>query len=419
MDFEVDGVYSNRIGNIGGVMPIYKYKALTESGVVITGEEASVSDEVLAQELERKGLLLQHVKEKRSISLNTLSKQNVKPQELLLFNQEFIALVKAGLPIAQALELTADRPGQLQLSQILRRVLDEVQVGVAISDACSQHSEVFDSLYLSALKTGERTGDIVSVLQRYQSYLRRKIALGKKIKHALTYPLFLMVTLVIVLGLMFAFVMPRFVKMYGDFEAELPYPTQVLMGITENLHIYVPVIAVLFFVLWGGYQIWVSSVSGRILMDEVKERLPLIGELVRQHAIAQMTRTLSTLLAGGTNLLDAMHATRSSMSNKSYASRMDTAIQEVVAGVSLSGSFTKAKLLTSTAIKMIEAGEASGSLSELLADVAEYYEESVEYQITKITSLVEPALMLLMGIMVGGIIVVMYLPIFSMANIIQ
>lgn len=399
-------------------MPVFNYKALTTSGRTVFGEGAATTPDELSRELADRGLLVQRVRRKRG-GLRLLARRGVSGEEFLLFNQEFMALLRAGLTVPEVLAMTAERPDQPVLRNTLLRVLEEVRRGNLLSQACARHPEVFDTLYLSALETGEKTGDTASVLAGYHEYLKRRIAMGKQISHALAYPAFLLVTLFAILGVLFTFVLPRFVAMYADFDAKLPLPTRVLLNFVQHLYIYGPVAVGIIAAAWFGFRTWVRTPAGRESLDALKTGLPVLGGMSRVHAVAQTTRTLSTLLHGGTPLVDAMQTTANAVGNKAFGHRLLAARQRVLDGQNLARAMQEEDLLPGTAVKMVEAGEASGNLEGLLADIASYYEENLEHSLTRMTALIEPALMLLMGIMVGGIIIVMYLPIFSMANIVQ
>lgn len=400
-------------------MPVFTYKALSEQGGTLNGEEAAESVEALALELQGRGLLVQEVRRKRGSGIRIFQRRRVRAEEFLLFCQEITALLKAGLTVTDALSLAAVRPSQPMMRHVLQRLTEDIRGGIQFSTACERHPEVFDALFVSSLKTGEKTGDLVSVLKRYQAFLKRKIALNKKLAQALAYPAFLLVTLAVVLGVLFAFVMPRFIEMYADFDAELPAATRFLLGLVEHLLETVAIASAV--ALLGGltYRGWAATEHGRVRMDEFKTRVPFLGGFVQELAVAQVARTLATLLTGGMGLVDAMRTTTRTISNRAYAQRLAIATQSVIEGRSLSDAFKAADVMPSTAAKMVEAGEASGQLGELLAEVAGFYEENVEYRLTRMMALIEPALMLLMGVLVGGIIIVMYLPVFSIANVIQ
>ena len=399
-------------------MPVYQYSALTDRGVSASGEQAATSVEALRAELVQRGLLVQSIRPQRA-GLRLFRRRHVNPEDFQLFNQEFMALARAGLTIPDALALASNRPDSPTLGSILQRVLEDVRGGALFSEACARHPDAFEGLYVAALRTGEKTGNLAEVLGRYQDYLKHRVALRKKISQALAYPVFLLIALVVILAILFVFVMPRFVAMYADFGAELPWPTRALIGMVEYFYIVGPILFGLGAAGWYGWRRWTATEKGRLWVDSLRERIPYISDIARIVAAAQLARSLSTLLAGGTPLVEAMRTARESLTNRAYGLRLEQATRQVVEGGSLANAVRQTNLMPATAVRMIEVGEASGGLDGMLGEVARFYEEILGTRLTRIMSLVEPMIMLLMGLFIGGIIIVMYLPIFHMADVIK
>jgi type IV pilus assembly protein PilC len=398
-------------------MPLFIYTAFTDQGVRLTGEAAAGSEQALRTELAGRGLLVRELRPKRAGF--GLPARRIRPEEFALFNQEFMALTRAGLTIPDALALAAHRPDSPALGSILVRVHDDVRNGVPLSDACARHPEAFERLYLTTLRTGEKTGDLARVLARYQEYLRHRVALRKKLSQALAYPTFLLLALAVILVVLFVFVMPRFVAMYADLGADLPWPTRVLLSVVEHLYIVVPAIVAVVVAVVFGWRRLTATEAGRRQVDVIKERLPYIGGLARIVAAAQLARSLSTLLAGGTPLVEALQTASGSLGNQVYIDRLGQVTQQVIEGGSLAKAVRNTQLMPEMAARMIEVGEASGGMEAMLAEVAQFYEETLDSRLTRIMTLIEPLLMLLMGVLIGGIIIVMYLPVFHMADIIK
>jgi type IV pilus assembly protein PilC len=399
-------------------MPVYTYTALAENGTRIQGEESALSELTLREDLARRGFMAQELRLKRS-GFGLPSRKRIKPESFLLLNQEFTALLRAGLPIPEALRLAADRPDSPQLSQVLRQVEEAVRGGLSLSEACALHSEVFDGLYLAALRTGEKTGSLPQVLAKYQVNLRHRVELMRKVGHALAYPAFLLVTLLVILSVLFVFVLPRFVALYADFGAQLPAPTRALIGVVEMMPYVAPLLVLLGF---GGWIFWLRLLRDeamRIRIDIFKERMPLLGGIYQHTASAQLARTLGTLLSGGTTLVEAMQITAESLPNRYRAKLLNEVRRQVMEGVSLAAAMASTRIMTSTAVKMIEVGEAGGGLEDMLTEVAVFHEEALSNSLTRMMSLIEPILMLLMGVFVGGIIIVMYLPIFYIVDVVK
>lgn len=399
-------------------MPLYSYIALAQNGALIVGESAAASPEILQTELQNLGLRAQRIRIKRNW-MKMWRRSTVRAEQFLQLVQELLSLMRAGLPLPEVLALAADRPAEPVLGQVLNRVLKDVRSGMLLSQACAVHPDIFDGLFIAALKTGEKTGELPAVLTRYQEFLRRQVALRKKISQALAYPIFLLVTLLVILGVMFAFVMPRFVSMYANFDAKLPAPTQWLLAAVAHFPLIVLACGLIVVLALFGWRSFSTNPAGRLRIDQWKLRAPLIGDATRTASIAQFSRSLATLLAGGTPLVEALRTVQESFPNRAFALRVVDVADRVTQGESLAKAVRVAGLMPETAIKMIQVGEASGGLDRMLAEVAQFYEDVLEGRLAKIMALVEPALVLMMGLMIGGIIIVMYLPIFNLAEVIR
>ncbi len=400
-------------------MPVYVYKALTSSGSTVTGELAAHSTDELRHLLAGKGMMMQNARPVRLRGWQLLPQKSVKRQELLLFNQEFIALLRAGIPIPAILEMLEQRPAQPVLRRVIARVLEDVRKGVPLSQACAEHSEVFDSLYFTSLKMGEQSGKLANALQRYQQYLKLRLAMQKKVQQAMAYPAFLLITLVVMLIVLFTFVMPRFVSMYADFGAQLPAPTRALMHVVEHIYIYLPILMGVLLLMFAAYRFWVATDGGKLQRDKLVLRLPLFRHIVKMNIAGQLSRMLATLLSGGMPLVEAMATVAESVNNRVYAQGLWQARKQVTEGVPLHQAMAELELFEPTTLKIIQAGETAGNLDEMLAEVADYQEEVLEHQLSRLMAFIEPALMLLMGVFIGGIIIAMYLPIFSVAEVVK
>ncbi len=399
-------------------MPIYVYKALTSEGRELVREAAAPNEEELKLELERQGLLLKGVRQKR-MTFFSLSGQRVKPEDFLQCNQELITLLKAGLTIPEALDLSSDRPDSPVLTTTLKRILQEVKTGNPLSEVCAKYPLIFDGLYLSTLKTGEKTGDLASPLLRYQEYLKQKISLQSKVSQAMVYPFFLLMVLVGVMTLLFTFVMPRFAALYSDFNATLPLPTRILMGVIHHLPVVSVLAAGVALAAWIGFKAWTAGEKGRYWMDEAKQHMPLVDRFTQPFMVSQLTRTLSTLLSGGAPLTEALRVSRDALSNVAYAARLDRVIQRVLEGEGFSQSMGAENMVPRSAVKLIEVGEASGQLEAMLEEIAHSSERILENRVQRLMVLIEPVFILLTGLLIGTVIVVMYLPIIHLTDIVK
>ena len=400
-------------------MPVFTYKAIEINGTVITGEVAASTRADVEEILRNKGVLLQEIKRKRESFTFSAQAKKVKGNEVLLFCYEFVALLKSGVSITETIATTASNHDNPVFKQKLLAVLEDIKAGEQPSSAFEKYSEIFDALFISAIKTGEKTGNIIHALQRYTQFLKRKLAFTKKVKQSLAYPLFLLFTLFAVMALLFTFVMPRFTSMYEGFGAELPYATRVVLALVEDIHIVALVLGLIVFGLFFIHRYITGSRAGRDYIDRMKIKMPLIGGIVLDYTVIQLTSTLSTLLQSGLNLVESLKMTSKTISNKHFANKIDVITNHVIEGQSFSEALAAQKIVPANTQKMIEAGEGSGQLPDLLNDIMVYYEENLDYKLSRLTTLIEPIIMLFIGVLVGGIIVVMYLPIFSMADIVK
>lgn len=400
-------------------MPLFHYTAIVPDGSTVSGQAMSASKSTLIEELAARRLLVQRVKLLQDGPLKWVRRMQPKPETMLVFVQEFVALLRAGLTVPESLNLVADQPNHPAFSRVLEGILDEVQKGKSLSAACEQYPGVWDGLLLSALRTGERTGDLASALGHYLEFLRRRVAMRRKVVQALTYPVFLLVALAVILVVLFLVVLPRFVQLYTDMGAELPFATGVLISAIKNFEL----LGAVSMLLGGGGWLLLKHLRRKeefkCRVDKLKLSVPLFGKMETTAQVSQVARTLAMLLAGGTPLIEALRVTADSLSNREQARRLGAATARIMGGSRLADAFSAEDIMPKPALKMVMVGEASGSLDTMLAEVGRFYDEQLEHVLTRVMSTVEPALMLLVGTLVGGVIIVMYLPIFSIAEVIQ
>lgn len=398
-------------------MPIYRYKVLSESGAITTGESLSSSKDELMRDLVAQGYRVQHISNHRAWT-KPWKNTSISKTQLFLFVNELLSLLKAGLPVAEALELTSERHGEPTLEKVIVNALNAIRSGASLSEAFSMHKDKLDELLISVLKTGEKSGNLPAALEQYLIYLSSRIKLYKKFKQALSYPLFLLMSLLAILGVMFFFVMPRFASMYENFGAALPMPTQMLMDITSNI----PLISIIVVVLASLSVITLRSLKNnppfKRRAEEITFSLPLIGNTLDLSSVAQISRSLAILVSSGTPLVESLRSTREFTSSTIYASRILNVEESVLRGSSLANAVSEACLMPKTAVKLIRAGEASGNLGAMLSEVADYYHEMLESRLEHIMTLIEPLFILIMGLIVGAVIIIMYLPIFKLAEVV-
>ncbi|MFP4466071.1 MAG: type II secretion system F family protein [Candidatus Goldiibacteriota bacterium] len=399
-------------------MPVYIYRGILDTGEEIKGEIAAENPDAARNELAEKGMFVKKtaIKQKKTFFFGA---GRVGAEEILFFAKELAALIKAGLTVPEAVSLTCRRPGSRTMEHILKRVNTDIRKGVHLSAACAAHTNVFDSLFISALKTGEMTGCLAAPLEKYAVFLEKKTALAKKVSQAAAYPIFLLIIMALIITVLFSYVMPRFAVLYAGFDAELPGFTGFLFHIADNFFVYAGSAAV-FFIVMSVVGVKIKDKKFfREFFDRLKINNPLTGQTAVFLEYERTARTMAMLLSGGTPLVDAMEAAKDSVKNSIFAQRLDRVITRVKGGDQFSEAARSEKLFSETAAGLLNTGEASGSLENMLSETAAYYERRIDYRMSRIMSLVEPAMILAAGVLVGAVVVMMYLPVFKIAEIIR
>jgi type IV pilus assembly protein PilC len=392
-------------------MPLFIYKAVREDGTSFTEEAMAADAAELRRDLEGRGYLVLSLAKKK-----TTLRRGASTKDFLLFNQEFATLVKAGLPILQALEILHKRTEKPGFRSALESIIHDIKGGTALSDAMASHPTYFSPLYTATVRAGEKSGALVDVLKRFITYQKKMIAVMSKLKLSLAYPAFLVVALAAVLMLFFLYVIPNFTKMYSDQSGHLPALTMFLISFTNVLTDFAPLILAGFVALGIALSLWRKTAAGRTALDGMKLRIPLLRALITQYLLAQITRTLATVLRGGIPLVQALETTSGVINNKVMAAKLSEVRTLVTEGVSLAVAFERTRLAPDMTVRMIEVGESSGDLPEMLEDVADFYDQEVENRLTAITTMIEPVLMLTMGLVMAVIVIALYLPIFEMGS---
>jgi type IV pilus assembly protein PilC len=391
-------------------MPLYTYKAMREDGTSVSDEVLATDGEELRQDLEARGYLVTSLQEKKL----GLGSARGSAKDFLIFNQEFATLIKAGLPIVQSLEILQKRTEKPGFNAALASILHDIRSGSALSDAMASHPAYFSPLYAATVRAGEKSGALVEVITRFIAYQKKMLAIKRKLVTALAYPAFLVTALGAVLMLFFLYIIPNFTQMYGDQGGSLPFLTTLLVSFTSVLTTYAPFIFSGIIAAGFGIYFWQRTPGGKTALDGFVLRIPLVRTLVTQYILAQLTRTLSAVLRGGIPLVEALNTTAGVITNTVISRRLTDARQQVIEGVSLAGAFERTRIAPDMTVRMIEVGESSGDLPQMLEDVAEFYDQEVENRLGLLTTMIEPVLMLTMGIVIAVIVVALYLPIFEM-----
>ncbi len=404
-------------------MAVFAYRAARADGTTFDGEIEGDDEQLVRARLEAEGLLVFRLARRGArlgvpgLSVGRWGKLPL--QEFLVFNQELLALIKAGLPVLRVWDLLIDRTQRVSFREALQAIRQDIRGGASASEALAKHPGYFSDLYLATIRAGEQSGNLAEVLERYIAYLKLMIGLRQKVTKALAYPAFLVIVGIAVVGFLLSYVMPTFVSVYGENAASLPAATRALIALIEMGKAQVVPTAILMAAAVVVGRAWYQTPAGRLVVDRQLLRLPVIGPILVQHHTIQLTRTLATVLAGGTPLVEALETSRGAVSNRFVARGLASAVGEIREGSTLAAAIERPQILPKLAIEMLSVGEETGSLEPMLRDVAEFYEGDLDVRLSQLTTWIEPVLLLIMGILVGGIVIIMYLPIFQMAGTVQ
>jgi len=345
-------------------------------------------------------------------------RKSVNLEKFLVFNQQFVTLIKAGLPILQGLDLLADKLTDEKLGRHVRAVRDEVKTGTVLSDAFARQ-HVFPSIYVTSVLAGEKSGSLAEVLERYITYQRLTLSLRKKLLVSLLYPAVLLILVTCLIVFLVTYVVPNFASLYSSMEAKLPAATRILIAVGTTARNYVLFGFALLLFLIGAAFVWSRRPSSQETLDRVKMRMPLVGEVWTKYQVAQLSRVLGTLLVGGIPLVQGLETAGRSLGSLLLKKVLDRTAVLVREGKPLSSSLASSGIVPPLAVDMMQVGESTGALPQMLTSVAEFYEDDVSTRMTALLSLIEPAIMIFMGIFVAFVLVALYLPIFSLADTIR
>ena len=385
------------------------------NGRVYSHVEAAGTQAEARQKLADRGLYVYSVENRSGVISGMLQRSNARQvggSDFLILNQQFNTLIKAGLPILRALDLLTDRAATPRLRPIISQVRDRVREGKSLSEAVSE-AGVFSKVYSTAILAGEKSGNLSGVLDFYIAYQKVSTGVRKKILATLVYPVLLVVVASLVVTYLVAFVVPKFGALYRDMNVELPTATRILIALTVDYRLLILGILAGLVVVASGIFFWSRSEEGGAVFDRLKFRLPLIGDTSLKFQVAQFCRTLATLLTGGTPLVAGLQTAADAMDSPLLRGSITRATQMVREGDSLNAALAAAEIMPALALDMIEVGESSGALAPMLTSVAEFYEEEVNLKLSAMVALIEPAILIFMGLLVAFILISLYLPIFS------
>ncbi len=393
---------------------IFEWEGKDKNGKLIRGEMRAGGEAVVNASLRRQGILVTKVKKRR-----TAGGRSIKQKDIAIFTRQLATMMKAGVPLLQAFDIVARGSTNPKLTRLLNEVRNDVETGTSLSAAFRKHPLHFDALYCNLVEAGETGGILEALLDRLAIYQEKTMAIKSKIKSALMYPIAVMVVAFVVLTVIMIFVIPAFKDVFSSFGADLPAPTLFVIALSE---FFVKWWWAIFGLLGGGlyffFQTWRRSEPMQAMMDRLLLKLPIFGVLVEKSVIARWTRTLSTMFAAGVPLVEALDSVGGASGNAVFAQATEQIQKDVSAGSALTTSMQSTHVFPTMVLQMASIGEESGSLDHMLGKAAEFYEDEVDEMVKGLSSLMEPLIIVILGGLIGGIVVSMYLPIFKLGAVV-
>jgi type IV pilus assembly protein PilC len=373
--------------------------------------------------LQAQKLIVIEVKEEEQSALKELLrklnpfKPSVSAKELVLFSRQFSTLVTAGVPIVQGLTILIDQAETPYFKSVISKLREDIEQGISITDSMRKHPKAFTELYVSMIKAGEVGGILDTILERLSTYLEAAEELKGKVKSAMVYPAVISCVAGGITLFLLIFVIPTFKTIFSSFGAELPLPTRILIGLSNILRHYILVVLAAPFAIFWGFNRFQNTVKGAFVIDTIALKLPLFGILIKKVSIAKFARTLGTLIKSGVPILQALDTVAKTSGNKVVEKAINSARDSIREGERMAEPLRKTGVFPAMVVQMIAIGEETGSLDTMLNKIADFYDQEVDAAVKGLTSMIEPLIMVVMGVLVGGIVMAMFMPMFEMGNL--
>jgi type IV pilus assembly protein PilC len=400
-------------------MPKYYYTGVTSNGKQVKGEILASDRNEVASLLRKKKLRPISIKPQMlEINLN-LFQERIKLQDVSRFTRQFAAMTSAGLPLVQCLDILGSQTENKRLAVAIRTSSADIQGGSTLADALAKHPAAFNGLYCNMVAAGEASGSLDTVLTRLADYQEKSESLRRKIKGAMTYPVIVLCVAIVAAVAMLAFVVPTFAQMFTDMGGQLPLPTRICMGISSFLQHYFLLIILVVSGSVVALVYYNKTDTGKFRIDSLKLHIPVFGDLERKSSIGRFSQTLSTLLSSGVTIIDALGITAKTAGNKVLEKGILRTLEKITGGLSIADPLRETRIFPPMVIHMVAVGERTGDLAEMLKKIAEFYTEEVDAAVDALTSVIEPIMIISVGLLVGGILISMYLPMFDMIGTIK
>jgi type IV pilus assembly protein PilC len=399
-------------------MPVYLWKGKDRHNKSKKGEMEAPSEDVVHSELARRKITSAKVKKKPKDLFENVSfmQPKVKPSDVIIFCRQFSTMIDAGLPIIQCLDILYAQNDNKTFKKMLKDVKSNVESGQTLAEAMRKYPKQFDDLFVNMIAAGEAGGILDMILRRLSSYLEKAAKLKSKIKGGMTYPLVTIVIAIVVVAIIMIFVIPVFEEMFSGLGSALPTATQIVVKLSRAIksNIFYIIGGIVIFIY--AFRRFYRTEKGKVLMDDFVLKLPLFGDLIRKAAVAKFTRTTGTMLSSGVAILDALEIVAKTAGNKTIEKAVLDTRTAIAEGRTMSDPLAESGVFPSMVCQMIAVGESTGALDAMLTKIADFYEEEVDQAVENLTALIEPFMIVFLGVVIGGLVVSMYLPIFKMAG---
>ncbi|HEU5154677.1 MAG TPA: type II secretion system F family protein [Gemmatimonadales bacterium] len=401
-------------------MPVYEYTARNAAtGQIMKGQLDVPSKDDVVKHIKQQKMIMVNIREQPKKISFSLKRKGVATRDIVIFTRQFATMINAGLPLVQSLDILAKQTENPALAEVTRQVVYDVESGHTLADAFSKHPKAFTDLYVNMVAAGEAGGILDTILLRLATFLEKNDALIRKVKGAMVYPGVIFTVAAVAVAVLLIFVIPTFQAMFASVNLELPLPTRIVIGASQLLINYwwliLAVIAAAVFAIRRYY----ATDDGKKRIDQMLLNAPVLGDLLRKSAVSRFTRTLGTLISSGVSILDGLEITAKTAGNRVIHDAVMASRQSIAGGETIAAPLEKSKVFPPMVISMIAVGEQTGGLDEMLSKIADFYDDEVDVAVGALLSLMEPIMIVVLGVIVGGMVVAMYLPIFDMVNAVQ
>ena len=402
-------------------MPVYQWVGKNRKDEVQKGEIDAVSEEAVKAQLERQRITPTKVKKKPKDLFENVAflQPKVKQRDVILFARQFSTMIDAGLPIIQCLDILYSQQGNATFKKMLKEIKESVEGGATLAEALKKFPKQFDSLFVNMIAAGEAGGILDGILRRLAAYMEKAAKLKAQVKGAMTYPIVTLIIAVLVLAVILVFVIPVFEEMFADFGGELPIPTQIVVAMSDMVKSKIVYIIIGLFLFTIAFKKFHGTEKGRDFVDKMLLKIPVFGDLLRKVAVAKFTRTMGTMLASGVAILEALDIVAKTAGNKTVEKAIYSVRKGIAEGRTMADPLAQSGVFPSMVCQMISVGESTGALDAMLGKIADFYDEEVDQAVENLTALIEPFMLVFLGVTIGGLVIAMYLPIFKMAGAIS